>query len=213
MNLSLRRPAFLFASSLTLCCLVPCGQAIGEFTTTLELQQPLENDQGIDTVRYTWSTNKTSGLVTQDDLITLTMDLLSAGTIIYTDQIYAGGTVQDIGGVARVQPADAAWIFDLDNLFLEDARNVGGTRAMAASDSTNPMATATYIIEDADGYQNSQNMAIFFFPVGGPVVNNSPGDVVISQTTVPEPSAFLLLMVLAGLTAMRRWYSCLTFGA
>ncbi len=55
----------------------------------------------VDEAILNWSTNLTSGTVTQNDLTDWTILLNSGGSTIYTDNVIIGGSVQPIGGVTR----------------------------------------------------------------------------------------------------------------
>lgn len=110
---------------LGLVCLV-AGPAIAQpycYETTLNLQAPVSNPDGISTVIYTWSTSATSGTAGGTFLVSKTLNLRAGGSPVYTDVALVGGLPQPMGGVARTLE-DIGIDFDLDRPLLRQMVNV-----------------------------------------------------------------------------------------
>jgi hypothetical protein len=77
------------------------AHAISGFTT-ITYGTPVNIDgTPVDGVQMSWSTNLDSGIVTQNDLTNWTLQVMSAGNPIYTDNAIINSVVQAIGGVTR----------------------------------------------------------------------------------------------------------------
>ena len=96
------------------------------YETTLHLQQPVVNISSVERVVYRWSTEQPFGLVTQDVLDDLTLELWTPGGLIHTDRIVVNGVAQPFAGIPREigDGLDVYWRFDLDLGILEEMANV-----------------------------------------------------------------------------------------
>lgn len=134
------------------------------YTTSLKLETPMLNPDGIDTVVFEWSTIVLSDSVATSDLVDLSMTLLSDDAIVYTDTVLVGGVLQPIGGAART-PMDLFWDFDLDTLTLRQMRNVGfgtimsttGVQYLVTDSLSLPDDSKVVIVRRTDGVFDFSN--------------------------------------------------------
>ena len=80
-----------------------------------------------DTIVLEWSTNHTTGIITERELSDLTFRVLSGATEIFVDAAIVGGVVQPLGGVARsivtspsFPTSDVFFEFHMDPLLAGD---------------------------------------------------------------------------------------------
>ena len=86
------------------------------FQTTLTLDSP-GGTPLVDTIVFEWSTDLTSGTVTETDLTNWSYELFGSGSSVYSETVVLNGVVQPIGGASRLID-DLAFSFDLDTLTL-----------------------------------------------------------------------------------------------
>jgi MYXO-CTERM domain-containing protein len=146
-------------------------------------------------VLMSWSTNLTGGNVGQGDLTDWSISLLSGETVIYTDNIVAGGAVQSIGGVQRGL-ADILFNFNLGTLTPGDFDNmVSGSLLADASGS------AYNIYSYPQGPFVPPYSTLGIWANGNESTRELPG--YSSVFTVPAPGV-LGAFALAGLASRRR---------
>ena len=128
-----RRGSRIAVTVLSLVPLFACGDEAGPtalptalargaaYETTLHLQTPLVNRDGIDRVVYRWSTDSTSRDISMADVVDLEVKLYAATVNVYTDSVRVGGTYQPIGGVTR---SGLTWDFDFRLAVLTQMNNV-----------------------------------------------------------------------------------------
>jgi len=158
--------------------------------TTLNLNTPVVNVDGIDRVVYDWSTNKISGIVSKLDVIDMTMTLFNGSTTVFVDTVLANGILQSIGGVAH-GAGDFFWEYDIDNLLLRQMRNLFKPTRGATTGTV-------YQVEDNLSLQDDGKVRIIRFDNG--VFAKFGSETLSSQTTIPEPGTLALFGIgLAGL--------------
>ena len=91
------------------------------FQTTLTLDSP-GGTPLVDTIVFDWSTDLTSGTVTQSDLTNWSYELFGSGSSVYSETVVLDSVVQPIGGVSR-STGDLRFDFVLDTLTLADFDN------------------------------------------------------------------------------------------
>jgi hypothetical protein len=91
------------------------------YETTLNLQAPVLNADGIDRVVYRWATKATRQSITVDDLDQLVVELYAGSSLVYTDQVRLAGSYQPLGGVER---SDLTWTFDFSASVLTQMSNI-----------------------------------------------------------------------------------------
>jgi PEP-CTERM motif len=167
-----------------------------DFKTTLTLLSPAGTPL-IDTVIFNWSTNLTTGTVTESDLTNWSYELLNGASSVYTETVIAGGVVQPIGGVSRTV-GDLNFSFDLGTLtfglFDNDLNTV---QVGAATGVTYNIFTPIPAFFDFRRYEN------------GVLTNESLGNDYTQSTievtaSTPEPGTILGLLAVGSLGALSR---------
>ncbi|ACK64436.1 protein of unknown function DUF1555 [Rippkaea orientalis PCC 8801] len=168
-----------------------------DFKTTFTLDVPGGNPL-VDTVVINWSTDLTSGIVSESDLTNWSYELLGLGSSVYSETVIVGGVVQPIGGVARTV-SDLLFEFDLDTLTsIQFDNDVNVLQELSASGLTyNTYLNLTF----GDGISVDQ-----FFD--GAIIEVSVDDSTFSQVTtvssIPEPSTLLGLLAMGSLGVLSR---------
>ncbi len=84
------------------------------FQTTLTPDSP-GGTPFIDTIVFEWSTDLTSGTVTETDLTNWSYELFGSGSLVYSETVVLDSVVQPIAGASR-SIGDLNFSFDLDTL-------------------------------------------------------------------------------------------------
>ncbi len=172
-----------------------------KFETTMTLSNPDFASPSVQLTRavFDWETTLMSGNVINTDLVSMTMRLFNGASLVYTDEMVAGGVGQPIGGVAR-DIDDITWNFSIDNLELinfdndfnllqEDGPATGLTyNAYTGAVQTPPNPDLFSVVPYQDGVVE---------PNGG-----NTWERVTNTVAVPLPPTALLF--LAGLPLLRR---------
>lgn len=166
------------------------------FQTTLTLGSP-GGTPLVDTVVINWSTDLTSGTVSESDLTNWSYELLGGGSSVYSETVIAAGVVQPIGGVSRTL-SDLLFDFDLDTLTLNEFDNDIDILQIGA----------------ATGLTYNTYLNLLFGPgisadqfSDGVLIETSVLDSPFSQVTVssiPEPSTLLGLLAIGSLGVFSR---------
>jgi hypothetical protein len=169
------------------------------YLTTLNLATPIVNSDGIDEVRYSWSTSLGAGVVTELDLVDLTMTLLSGGVQVYQDVVLVGGVLQPIGGGPRVL-VDVYWQFDLASMTLLEMRNANGPFGAASG--------TQYVVDDFLSLPVDARVGIARYVNGQLTASNEWNDHVRQQgTAVPEPGTLWVFAAAFGAAGLRRRFN------
>ncbi len=174
-----------------------CGIAIShgaDFTTTLTLDTPVGSPQ-VTAVEVDWTSNTTSGIISEVNLTDLTFRLMDGSTTVYEDVAMINSVVQSIGGVAG-RSVDFNFDFgtNLIGAFDNDASTVqGGGTATGTTYNIYAFETTDYFV----------NIRRFFD--GNPTADINDNNTV-TQNTVPEPGFWALFTGVAalGLAGVRR---------
>jgi hypothetical protein len=164
------------------------------YRTTLTLSNPDLPPPTVQLTRavFDWETTLMSGTAINTDLVSLTMRLFDGNSLVYTDQMVAGGVAQSIGGAARTID-NIAWNFDIDSLLLINFDNdFLSVEAGAATGQTYNAYTLAF------GQDKFQVL---------PYLDGMPGDANtwdLVENTEAVPVAPTALLVLAGLPLLGR---------
>lgn len=146
-------------------------------------------------VMMSWSTNLTSGIVSQADLTDWSISFLAGGNLFYTDNVVTAGTVQSLGGVAR-GIADILFSFNLNTLTAGDFDNM--LQGSLLSGASGP---AYNVYSYPNGPFDPPYSSLGIWANGNEATRELPG---YSEVfTVPAPGA-LAALALAGLCTRRR---------
>ncbi len=166
------------------------------FQTTLTLDSP-GGTPFIDTIVFEWSTDLTSGMVTEADLTNWSYELFGSGSSVYSETVVLDSVVQPIGGVSR-SIGDIPFDFDLDTLTLANFDNdfdvvqEDAATGVTYNIFTDPIFVRRYV--DGIEIEDSINFSSF-----------SQETVEIAAESVPEPGSVMALLGLGlGVLATQR---------
>lgn len=167
-----------------------------DFKTTFTLENAI-GSPAVNTMIFNWSTNLTSGTVTENDLTNWSYELLNSGSSVYTETVIAGGVVQPIGGVSR-NLSDLLFNFDLDTLtatiWSNDLNYVQSGAATGVTYNVFPYVGGVRLVRLNNGSEVSDDISSF---------SQSTIEVTPSATT-PEPSSLLGLLAVSSLGLLAR---------
>lgn len=118
--------------------------------TTLNLQAPLANPDGINRVLFRWSTDATQGAIVMDHLESLVVELYAGATRVYADTVRFGGAYRPMGGATR---AGLTWSYAFGPDILREVNN-------ALIDQQNQSTGTQYIVSDNVTFQTDNTVAL-----------------------------------------------------
>ena len=151
----------------------------------------------VDTIIFNWSTNLTSGSVSESNLTHWSYELLNGGSSVYTETIILGGVVQPIGGVTRTL-GDLLFSFDLDTPILFGYIGFNNDLNALQDGAATGVTYNIYgnIFLNINRYEDG-NLTIG----GGASGFSRTTEVVAPSATTPEPSSILGLVAVGSLAA------------
>ncbi|MCZ6618525.1 MAG: hypothetical protein O7E57_10360, partial [Gammaproteobacteria bacterium] len=133
----------------------------GVWTTTLTLAEPTVD--GITELALFWTTQLQEGVVTETDLVDLTMVLRTPSAQIYTDTVFVNGVLQNIGTAFRSEGPpirsvhDVYFRFNLDTEILTEFRNVMDAALADSTGTQYQVQDGTTIQDGGLFFQRYQN--------------------------------------------------------